>query len=382
MMSRTRLSVGLVICLAAAGVAAAENRYPLAIVGTARNVLVDVEPGQFRSVSLDAADVPARLRFRLGSVVSGRWTIGIESDDRTVATTISDSNISMFRLADDLIEVNWSTPGRLTIRSSTTAPKLRLLTIISLEGKGTTLNINGPYTLRYFERDVAGDARRLRIGRAIAQLQFETFKGIGACTAFQVAPTLFISSLHCVENEDRPADKQSTNRLVFGATLDNVFGEVSVAAEIIARGNLNGGQLLDYVLFRAPTPVAYRDAILPLRNKTANEIALGPVELYQQWTAKEQSPVGKVVSEGESCRIYAVGSPDGTDEICPYPMLFHQCASDSGSSGGAVVSANDTGAIAVHRSGGSGNCAVVSSVIIDRLPGPVKEEVLRAASRP
>src|SRR5271166_3085666 len=344
-------------------------------------IIANETPGRAfsRDMEVQEGDLPARLRFNiLGQPISPNWSIVIEQDSEQLI--LNQQLIAASAGARDFFELPVQTRGPVKFLFSTDAPSLSYDALIRLGRNPAPLfKISKNLVLRYFNSDFRGDIQRIQMAEAVVRLQFDVesqgLRGQTTCTGFQYAPGLILTSLHCIDMDERPVRSRRFTTIYFGIDDSDSSGKKTIG-EVVLRGNIPQGQTaggLDFAVLKlSSVPGGFEAARLPLPPYHISMRVSEPIELFQYWSGAGGSKRGKASSNNPECQL---GSQRGTPSIlsggpCPFPDFFHGCDTEPGSSGSPVLLANTGQLVGVHFGGPPEHmeyCAVSSEAIRSRL---------------
>ena len=327
-------------------------------------------------VEIKLAHVPAVLRFRVSDDTARSFPWWIEFRVGPEVTRLTSENLSTDYSGSKVLDLPVAVPGALSVTFGPNAPNITLIARIDLKRAAETLYQHGDLNLAYFDRDFPSNSLRKRISRAIVQLKFETDKGPGYCTAFQVAPGLFLTNLHCIKADGRHPEQSDQNDLLFGLTLDRKSPDATASARVVAEGKFSKEkprEHFDYAVLAAATPEPYARDIIPLYEEPLDKLleSLPALDVYQHWSPAEGITGVKALSADKDCNVIEPIVETGLVSLdqCPKPNFKHKCDTEKGSSGSAILTRNGERAIGIHFHGiwNTYNCGLRSDALLEDL---------------
>jgi hypothetical protein len=324
------------------------------------------------------SEAPGQFKIRLLGLhqVVHDWRIVI-----TVGASRSEIDAQTYSAIEEapgVILVPFSTPGPVVVDRTLGAPGLRFDAIISDRKPIQSLYKTGTIRILSFDIGFGDDPVRRARARAIVKVVFKLRDGRnGSCTGFQFAPGFFITNLHCVKNTKRSNPR---TWLIFGATAEYPKGTHTVEAQTIdGIGRLDDVQQIenDYAVLRALSPDEYKDALIRLSSDNS-PIANGePLEAFEFWTFTDVAPAAIAHNADEDCKTLI--PPADQRSFCPSTAFMHQCDTETGSSGSAILKRGGSDAIGLHYKGIDSeiaNCAIWAQYIITELRAhPIWNEI-------
>ncbi len=372
------------------GATAAQTAASLALVGRMEDLGVPVErasPGEAvaTGVRIRQEHLPSTLRFRVSETAGTPAQWWIEFRIGSSASRVESRAAFSDYYGSTVLDVPVREAGDLLVTFGPAAPSVTLIARIDQNRTAAPLYQQGRLNLDYFDRDFASDAARQRLSRATVLVKFETARGPATCTAYQIAPGLFLTNLHCIESDARSQAGRDQNRLYFGLTLERGEADAQSAGDVVNARMVAKGKFVrdkprehyDYAVLEASTPKSYERDVLPLELGNLDAVLdSNPrplLELYQHWTGTSGTTAGKALSADEDCKVLGPVNENGpvTIEQCPYPSFKHGCDTDEGSSGSPILRRKGDRAVGVHFLGqvSNYNCALRADALLAHLKG-------------